>query len=141
MQKLSSLFSKLLAGVLAFFALLMPVQRSDEVQLTLPEITVATESFEVTISNQSDDAIAYGLDAFSLEQRTLLGWKPLSKTGDYVVAAVMLSLSPGESGTLHVNLPLVYGKTLRAGVYRFNFHYFKNYEKAQSSVTFVVRAG
>lgn len=139
MQPISSFFKKIFAAVLALVMLLLPAQPAGDVQVMLPEITTDTETVAVTMTNHGDDVIGYGLDAFTVEKRTAFGWTPLQKTGNYVVAAVMMSLAPGETGTLHVNFPLVYGKTPDAGLYRFRFHYFVDTEKRIASVTFAVQ--
>ncbi|MBQ5970230.1 MAG: hypothetical protein IJL52_08985 [Clostridia bacterium] len=140
MQRISSFFKRIFAAVLAFFMMLVPAKSTGDVQVSVPAITTATESFDLTITNNTKDAIGYGLDAFTIEQRTPLGWAALKKSGNYVVIEVLRMLDPGETGTLHVNLPLVYGKTLDAGMYRLTFEYFTNLEKMTSSVTFTVGA-
>ena len=123
---------------LALSSLLPAPLPVENVQLTLPEITTATETFDVTITNQSCAEIGYGLDAFTIEKQTALGWIALEKSGDYAVIDLLCVLHPGETGTLKVNLPLLYKKTLDAGAYRFRFRYFSNDQKETASVTFTV---
>ena len=111
------------------------------VTLSVPAVTAQTEIFEVTIHNNTAGKISYGLDSFSIDKKTPLGWKAVPKDGDYAVIMVLLSVMPGGTAQLRVNLPHFYGKTLEAGTYRFNFMYYAGSgEKKTASETFEVAA-
>ena len=138
MQRISSFFSRIFAAFLALIMSLFPAKPAGDVLVRVPEITTATESFEVTVENNSADEIGYGLDAFTIEQRNALGWTTLKKSGDYAVVEIMRMLAPGASETLRVDLFLVYGRTLDAGEYRLSFQYYGKQEQATARVNFTV---
>ncbi len=142
MSHISSVFQKIFALLIAAVTALLPMKLlpcKPAVMLSVPVVTTQTERFEVTIGNNTLDKISYGLDSFSIEQKTTLGWKKLPKSGDYAVIMVLLSVMPGRTAQLGVDLPLLYGKTLERGAYRFNLMYYAgNGEKKTASQTFTV---
>ena len=144
MARISAFFKRLFALLVAAIAAVLPVKPAPEafsVTLSVPAVTAQTEIFEVTIHNNTAGKISYGLDSFSIDKKTPLGWKAVPKDGDYAVIMVLLSVMPGGTAQLRVNLPHFYGKTLEAGTYRFNFMYYAGSgEKKTASETFEVAA-
>ena len=144
MSTLKVLYQKIISLFLAIFAVLIPISgggSNQGVNVTVPEVTTATERIEMTIQNNSGSTISYGLDSFTLEKRTLAGWTTMQKRSDYMVLKILMILEPGSTGKLSVDLPLAYGKTLDKGTYRLTFSYnMQDRGRGTASVTFTVTA-